>query len=45
MAMTLTSCNKVRYTKEGRGGVTDEEVLVSFIFIHLASVVRSLSFL
>ena len=26
IAMILTPCKKVRYTKEGRGGVADEEV-------------------
>ena len=31
--MILTSCTKVRYTKEGRGGVANEEVRVSF-YLH-----------
>ena len=45
VAMILTSCIKVRYTKEGRGGVADEEVrFFLFIFIHFAAVIRSLSF-
>ena len=31
VGMILTSCTKVRYTKEGRGGVANEEVRVSFL--------------
>ena len=38
--MILTSCTKVRYTKEGRGGVANEEVRVSFYLHSLYTCVK-----